>query len=103
MLALRLPNDIEQRLADLATKTGCSKSFYAREAILEYLEKLEDAYLAAERLKAPFQTVSPPKKILAVLASPYSMSCKGYGAIVLIIIGLFSTSKLDNHQLKPVG
>ncbi|MCG7879848.1 MAG: TraY domain-containing protein [Candidatus Thiodiazotropha endolucinida] len=53
MLALRLPDDIEQRLADLAAKTGRSKSFYAREAILEHLEELEDAYLAAERLKEP--------------------------------------------------
>jgi len=53
MLALRLPEDIEQRLADLAAKTGRTKSFYAREAILEHLEELEDAYLAAERLKSP--------------------------------------------------
>ncbi len=53
MLALRLPDEIEQRLADLAAKTGRSKSFYAREAILEHLEELEDAYLAAERLKKP--------------------------------------------------
>ncbi len=29
------------------------ESFYAREAILEHLEELEDAYLAAERLKTP--------------------------------------------------
>ncbi|HEC16530.1 MAG TPA: TraY domain-containing protein [Sedimenticola sp.] len=53
MLALRLPDEIEQRLADLAAKTGRTKSFYAREAILEHLEELEDAYLAAERLKKP--------------------------------------------------
>ncbi|MCP3668375.1 MAG: TraY domain-containing protein [Gammaproteobacteria bacterium] len=53
MLALRLPDEIEQRLTDLATKTGRSKSFYAREAILEHLEELEDAYLAAERLETP--------------------------------------------------
>ena len=50
MLAIRLPEEIEQRLADLAAKTGRSKSFYAREAILEHLE---DAYLGAERLKTP--------------------------------------------------
>jgi RHH-type transcriptional regulator, rel operon repressor / antitoxin RelB len=50
MLALRLPDEIEQRLDDLAAKTGRSKSFYAREAILE---ELEDAYLGAERLKQP--------------------------------------------------
>ena len=53
MLALRLPDEIERRLADLAAKTGRSKSFYAREAILEHLEELEDAYLGAERLKKP--------------------------------------------------
>jgi RHH-type rel operon transcriptional repressor/antitoxin RelB len=53
MLALRLPDEIEQRLSDLAAKTGRSKSFYAREAILEHLEELEDAYLAAERLDKP--------------------------------------------------
>jgi len=29
------------------------ESFYAREAILEHLEELEDAYLGAERLKTP--------------------------------------------------
>jgi predicted transcriptional regulator len=34
MLALRLPNDIEKRLTVLARKTGRTKSYYAREAIL---------------------------------------------------------------------
>jgi RHH-type rel operon transcriptional repressor/antitoxin RelB len=53
MLALRLPEEIERRLADLAAKTGRSKSFYAREAILEHLEELEDAYLGVERLRTP--------------------------------------------------
>ncbi len=51
MLALRLPEDIEKRLEALARKTGRSKSFYAREAILRHLEDLEDAHLARERLK----------------------------------------------------
>ena len=51
MLALRLPPDIEKRLADLARKTGRSKSFYAREAILEHLDDLEDAYLARQALE----------------------------------------------------
>jgi RHH-type rel operon transcriptional repressor/antitoxin RelB len=44
MLALRLPKDIEDRLTALARKTGRTKSFYAREAILMYLQDLEDAY-----------------------------------------------------------
>jgi RHH-type rel operon transcriptional repressor/antitoxin RelB len=50
MLALRLPPDIEKRLSDLARKTGRSKSFYAREAILEHLDDLEDVYLAQKAL-----------------------------------------------------
>jgi len=56
MLTLRLPADIERRLEDLARKTGRSKSFYAREAILEHLEDLEDAYLAEEALEEHFRS-----------------------------------------------
>ena len=51
MLALRLPKDIERRLEALANRTGRSKSFYAREAILEHLDDLEAAYLSDEILK----------------------------------------------------
>ena len=50
MLAIRLPPDIEQRLEALAQATGRTKTFYAREAILEHLEDLEDVYLAEQRL-----------------------------------------------------
>jgi len=50
MLALRLPPEIEQRLDALAKKTGRSKSYYAREAILRQIEDLEDYYLARRRL-----------------------------------------------------
>ncbi|MGH8293351.1 MAG: type II toxin-antitoxin system RelB family antitoxin [Gammaproteobacteria bacterium] len=46
MLAIRLTPDIEKRLEALAKKTGRSKTYYAREAIQEYLEDLEDYYLA---------------------------------------------------------
>ena len=51
MLAVRLPEDIERRLADLAAKTGRTKTFYAREAILEHLDEMEDRYLAIDRLE----------------------------------------------------
>jgi len=51
MLALRLPPEIEKRLDELARKTGRTKSFYAREAILEHLDDLEDLYLAEQRLR----------------------------------------------------
>ena len=46
MLALRLPPEIEARLGALAKKTGRTKSFYAREAILRHIEDLEDFHLA---------------------------------------------------------
>jgi RHH-type rel operon transcriptional repressor/antitoxin RelB len=44
MLALRLPSEIEERLDLLASRTGRTKSFYAREAIITYLEELEERY-----------------------------------------------------------
>jgi RHH-type rel operon transcriptional repressor/antitoxin RelB len=50
MLALRLPPEIEKRLDTLAKKTGRTKSFYAREAILRHIEDLEDYHLARRRL-----------------------------------------------------
>jgi RHH-type rel operon transcriptional repressor/antitoxin RelB len=49
MLALRLPADLEARLDALARKTGRTKSYYAREAIVEYIDDLEDLYLAQKR------------------------------------------------------
>ena len=51
MLAIRLPADVEGRLEALAKKTGRTKSFYAREAIIEYIGDLEDTYLAEQRLE----------------------------------------------------
>ena len=51
VLAIRLPEEIESRLEALARLTGRSKTFYAREAILEYLDDLEDVYLAEKRLE----------------------------------------------------
>jgi len=53
MLAVRLPDHIEKRLADLAQKTGRTKTYYVREAILSYLDDLEDTYLALNRLEKP--------------------------------------------------
>ena len=51
MLAIRLPADIEKRLEHLAESTGRTKTFYAREAIVEYMDDLEDLYLAKKALK----------------------------------------------------
>ncbi len=58
MLAIRLKTDIEKRLENLAKRTGRTKTFYAREAILEHLEDLEDIYLAKQRLQRPAKTYS---------------------------------------------
>jgi RHH-type transcriptional regulator, rel operon repressor / antitoxin RelB len=46
MLAIRLPEDVEKRLTDLAKATGRTKTYYATQAILEKIEDLEDYYLA---------------------------------------------------------
>jgi len=53
MLAIRLPEEIEARLTALAAKTGRTKTFYAKEAILEYMDDMEDKYLAINRLENP--------------------------------------------------
>jgi RHH-type rel operon transcriptional repressor/antitoxin RelB len=51
MLAIRLPADIEHRLEALAEATGRTKTFYAREAIVEHMDDLEDIYLAERALE----------------------------------------------------
>ncbi|PCJ31710.1 MAG: anti-toxin [Gammaproteobacteria bacterium] len=51
MLAIRLPEEIENRLKALADKTGRTKTFYAREAILDHLDDMEDKYLSLNRLE----------------------------------------------------
>jgi RHH-type rel operon transcriptional repressor/antitoxin RelB len=58
MLALRLPPDIEKRLDALARRTGRTKSFYAREAIVRQIEDIEDYYLAKRRLARGGRRVS---------------------------------------------
>lgn len=52
-VSIRLSDDVEARLAALASKTGRTKSYYIREAIQEHLDELEDYYLAVERLENP--------------------------------------------------
>lgn len=58
MLVIRLQPDIEKRLERLAKKTGRTKTFYAREAILQHLDDLEDYYLAADAARNPGRTYS---------------------------------------------
>ena len=44
--------DVESRLEELAKRTGRTKSYYAREAIIEHLAELEELYLAEAELEA---------------------------------------------------
>jgi RHH-type rel operon transcriptional repressor/antitoxin RelB len=67
MLAIRLPRSIEKRLERLARRTGRTKTYYAREAILEHLADLEDLYLAEgalERIRRGRERTIPLKKVL---------------------------------------
>jgi RHH-type rel operon transcriptional repressor/antitoxin RelB len=57
MLAIRLPEKVERRLARLAKRARRTKSDLAREAILEHLEDLEDYYLALARLEDQLQSI----------------------------------------------
>jgi len=58
MLAIRLSEEIEERLEKLAKKTGRTKTYYAREAIVRHLDDLEDTYLAMSRLERPGKRIS---------------------------------------------
>lgn len=53
MLAIRISHDMEDRLQRLSQRTGRTKTYYAREALLRFIEDMEDEYLALSRIEAP--------------------------------------------------
>ena len=53
MLALELPSEVAKRLEKAARGTGRTKTSLVREAILRYLDDLEDVNVAVERLEKP--------------------------------------------------
>ncbi len=55
VLPIRLSDDLNTRLDYLAKETGRTKTYYARQAIVTYLEDMEDTYLALQRLEQPKQ------------------------------------------------
>jgi RHH-type rel operon transcriptional repressor/antitoxin RelB len=67
MLAIRLPEGIEERLDVLAKETGRTKTFYVREAILEHLDDMEDVYLAEKRLADIWAGNSKPASLKDVM------------------------------------
>lgn len=52
MLTINVPPDLEERLTDLAARTGESLEHITNEALLTYIEDLEDAVIAIARLKS---------------------------------------------------
>lgn len=63
MLALRLNPETEARLANLAEKTGRTKTFYATRAIEQQIDDMEDYYLAE---KAYNDWISDGKKTYSI-------------------------------------
>lgn len=53
VLPIRLSDDLNTRLDYLAKETGRTKTYYARQAIVTYLEDMEDTYFALQRLEQP--------------------------------------------------
>jgi len=51
MLAIRLPEQLENKLKDLSEKTNRSKSYYVRLALEEFLEDREDYLIAVAQLE----------------------------------------------------
>lgn len=58
MIAVRLPQKLEDRLNTLSEKTGRTKTYYVREAIQRYLDDLEDTFIAVHRLERPARRMS---------------------------------------------
>ncbi|KTD20360.1 TraY domain-containing protein [Legionella londiniensis] len=51
MLAVRLPNRLEERLSELAKQTHRSKSYYVKQAIEDFLNEYEEHLIALSRLE----------------------------------------------------
>jgi len=58
MLGIRLDRKLESRLERLAKQTGRTKSYYAREAIRQYLEDREDYLKGIAVLEREEPTIS---------------------------------------------
>ncbi|MBF0291591.1 MAG: ribbon-helix-helix protein, CopG family [Nitrospinae bacterium] len=51
LVSVKLPEEVDKRLSELAKRTGRGKSYYLREALLEHLDDIEDIYLAEKELE----------------------------------------------------
>jgi RHH-type rel operon transcriptional repressor/antitoxin RelB len=69
VMTVRLPEGLERRLEILATKSKRSKSYYVKEALLTYLEDLEDIAAIKEYEKQPVSkgyTTNQTRKMLGL-------------------------------------
>jgi len=57
MISVRLPEEMEKRINNLAKSTQRSKSFFVKEALNNYLEDMEDYYEALKRDTDPEQNL----------------------------------------------
>jgi RHH-type rel operon transcriptional repressor/antitoxin RelB len=51
LLSVRIEDVLGERLERLAQDTHRSKSFYVKEALMNYMDNLEDIYIAEKRLE----------------------------------------------------
>lgn len=68
MLGIRLEPELKEKLESLAKEAGRSKSYYAREAIRQYLEDREDYLkgIAALERRAPTITLDELERRLGL-------------------------------------
>ena len=57
MISVRLPEEMETRINNLAKSTQRTKSFFIKEALNNYLEDMEDYYEALKRDNDPEQNL----------------------------------------------
>lgn len=69
MTSIRLPEKLDDRLTQLAAATKRSKSFYIKEALIQYLDDLEDTYIALERMSDPDRKFYTTEQLLKKLKS----------------------------------
>jgi len=51
LISFRIPEEMYDRIQSLSEQTGRSSTYYFREALTEYLDDLEDIYLAKTRIE----------------------------------------------------
>jgi RHH-type rel operon transcriptional repressor/antitoxin RelB len=68
MLAVRLDDETENRLAHLSHETGRSKSYYVKQAINAFLEDREDYLLAIAEIERnePRKSLAEVRKVLGL-------------------------------------